>query len=350
MVEAIDAPPPPTPTTPQVQDISLHGDDPPPRYIVREFPDLSPPSTHIPVIDLSRLLSGKEDGREELGELKAALTSWGCFQLIGHGIPSELLDEVQAACKQFFRLPPEEKQTCFRPEDDIEGYGNDPILSDQQVLDWSDRLLLKLVPEDTRKLHLWPTNPTQFRKVVSGYSDELKRIVEALMKAMARCVGLEEDCFLKQYEGKEMMMSRFNHYPVCPRPDVVLGVKAHSDGSGITVLMQDDEVEGLQILKDGRWYRVPIIPHALVVNVGDQMQIMSNEEFKSPIHGAVVNSERKRISLAAPSIPHDGNEIEPVEGLVSEERPRLFRKVKYSGSIHLHHYPSGTRMIDDARI
>ncbi|CAI0388796.1 unnamed protein product [Linum tenue] len=239
---------------------------------------------------------------------------------------------------------------CFRPEDDVEGYGNDPILSDKQILDWSDRLLLKLVPEDTRKLHLWPTNPTQFREVVSGYSDELKRIVEALMKAMARCVGLEEDCFLKQYGGKEMMMSRFNHYPVCPRPDVVLGVKAHSDGSGVTVLLQDDKVEGLQILKEGRWYGVPIIPHALVVNVGDQMQIMSNEEFKSPIHRAVVNSERKRISLAAPSIPHDGNEIEPVEGLGSEERPRLFRKVKYSGSIHLHHYPSGTRMIDDARI
>ncbi|CAI0388797.1 unnamed protein product [Linum tenue] len=95
------------------------------------------------------------------------------------------------------------------------------------------------------------------------------------MKAMARCVGLEEDCFLKQYGGKEMMMSRFNHYPVCPRPDVVLGVKAHSDGSGVTVLLQDDKVEGLQILKEGRWYGVPIIPHALVVNVGDQMQVCS---------------------------------------------------------------------------
>ncbi|CAI0388790.1 unnamed protein product [Linum tenue] len=276
MVEAIDAPLPPTSTTPQVQDISLHGDDPPPRYIVRELPDLSPPSTTIPIIDLSRLLSGDEDGgREELGELKAALTSWGCFQLIGHGIPGELLDEVQVSAKQFFRLPSEEKQMCFRPEDDVEGYGNDPILSDKQILDWSDRLLLKLVPEDTRKLHLWPTNPTQFREVVSGYSDELKRIVEALMKAMARCVGLEEDCFLKQYGGKEMMMSRFNHYPVCPRPDVVLGVKAHSDGSGVTVLLQDDKVEGLQILKEGRWYGVPIIPHALVVNVGDQMQVCS---------------------------------------------------------------------------
>ncbi|CAL1359047.1 unnamed protein product [Linum trigynum] len=197
--------------------------------------------SHIPVTDLSRLLPGEEDGREELENLKTALTSWSCFQLIGHGIPSELLDEVHAAAKQFFRLPPEEKHMCFRPEDDIEGYGNDPILSDKQILDCSDSLLLKLVPEDTRKLHLWPTNPTQFREVVSGYSDELKRIVEALMKAMARCVGLEEDCFVKQYGGKEMMMSRFNHYPVCPWPDVVLGVKlAHSHGLGVTVLLQDD--------------------------------------------------------------------------------------------------------------
>lgn len=101
----------------------------------------------------------------------------------------------------------------------------------------------------------------------------MKLIVELLLKAMARSLNLEEDCFLKQYEDKELMAARFNYYPACPKPDSVLGAKAHSDGSAVTILLQDQEVEGLQMFKDDRWFRVPILPHAFVVNAGDQIQV-----------------------------------------------------------------------------
>ncbi|KAK1549809.1 hypothetical protein Q3G72_008225 [Acer saccharum] len=67
------------------------------------------------------------------------------------------------------------------------------------------------------------------------------------------------------------MQTRFNFYPPCSRPDLVDGVKPHTDRSGITILLQDKEVEGLQIVVDGKWYRVPVIPYALVVNLGDQI-------------------------------------------------------------------------------
>lgn len=101
----------------------------------------------------------------------------------------------------------------------------------------------------------------------------MKLIVELLLKAMARSLNLEEDCFLKQYEDKELMAARFNYYPACPTPDSVLGAKAHSDGSAVTILLQDQEVEGLQMFKDDQWFRVPILPHAFVVNAGDQIQV-----------------------------------------------------------------------------
>ncbi|MCE3214930.1 hypothetical protein HAX54_000283 [Datura stramonium] len=67
-------------------------------------------------------------------------------------------------------------------------------------------------------------------------------------------------------------------------PDKILGVKAHADASIITTLLQDKQVEGLQVLKDGKWYGVPTIADALLINVGDQLEIMSNGIFKSPIH------------------------------------------------------------------
>lgn len=59
-----------------VQEMSRDGDEPPPRYIVKQIPNSSPPSAPVPVIDLSQLSSP-----EELGKLRSALSSWGCFQV-----------------------------------------------------------------------------------------------------------------------------------------------------------------------------------------------------------------------------------------------------------------------------
>lgn len=90
---------------------------------------------------------------------------------------------------------------------------------------------------------------------------------------MAKSLKLEEDSFSKQFGDRVLMQTRFNFYPPCSKPDQVLGVKPHTDRSGITVLLQDAEVEGLQVFIADRWVRVPIIPDALLVNLGDQMQV-----------------------------------------------------------------------------
>lgn len=71
------------------------------------------------------------------------------------------------------------------------------------------------------------------------------------------------------------MFARFNFYPPCPRPDKVVGVKPHADGSAVTFLLQDKQVEGLQVFKGNKWYSVPVVPHALLVNLGDQGEVIS---------------------------------------------------------------------------
>lgn len=93
---------------------------------------------------------------------------------------------------------------------------------------------------------------------------------------MAKSLNLEEDCFLKECGDRDSMFIRFNYYPSCPIPDHVLGLKPHADGSSITFLLQDQEVEGLQVLKDNQWFKVPIIPDALVINVGDQIEVRND--------------------------------------------------------------------------
>ena len=90
---------------------------------------------------------------------------------------------------------------------------------------------------------------------------------------MARSLDLDESSFLKQYGEQIKLDARFNFYPRCRNPDLVLGVKPHADGSAITILLQDKEVEGLQFMKDNEWFNAPIVPDALLVNVGDQVEV-----------------------------------------------------------------------------
>ncbi|XP_034699138.1 protein SRG1-like isoform X2 [Vitis riparia] len=345
------------PLAQSVQEMSVNGNEPPPQYFLKENSiqpmDSFLPSDPIPIIDISLLSSSSlssKGGEEELQKLKSTLTSWGCFQAVGHGLSSSFLDKVREVGKQFFALPVEEKEKYSRATDGIEGYGNDPILSENQVLDWSYRLFLRLQPVDQRKLRLWPENPTEFREVLDEYGTKVKIIMDVLLKAMAKSLNLEENSFSSQFGERAVMQTRFNFYLSCPRPDLVLGVKPHSDRSGITVLLQDKEVEGLQVFKDDKWFKVPVIPHALVVNLGDQMQIMSNGIFKSPIHRVVTNSERMRISVAMFNEPEPEKEIGPVEGLIDEKRPRLYRDVKNYASFNFECFQKGVVPLESAKI
>ncbi|KAL6974066.1 hypothetical protein U1Q18_028249 [Sarracenia purpurea var. burkii] len=204
--------------------------------------------------------------------LENAKTFSATTNAIGHGIPDSYLDKVREVAKQFFALPVEVKKKYSRADTDGEGYGGDLIVSEKQVLDWSDRLALKVLPEDERRLNLWPESPAGFREILQEYSMKMKYVLDLLFKAIAKSLNLQEGSFLNQFGERAHLIARINFYPPCPRPEQVLGLKPHSDKSGMTVLLQDKEVEGLHVLKNDQWFRVPIIPNALVVNVGDQMQ------------------------------------------------------------------------------
>ncbi|KAJ9141037.1 hypothetical protein P3X46_031620 [Hevea brasiliensis] len=309
------------------REISINSDNPPPLCIQKEISNPHTPLVPIPVIDIS-LLSSEEREDDELERLRVALTSWGCFRAIGHGIESSFLDKVREIGKQFFVLPPEEKQKFGRAANDLEGYGNDPNVSRKIIFNRSERILIKVAPEDQRRLERWPSNPSDFLEVLDEYSAIMKSKSRLLLRAMARSLNLEEDCFLNAYGDEELIGARFNYYPASSSSDIVQGAEPHSDGSGITILLQDKQVEGLQVLKDGKWSRVPIIPDALVVNVGDQMQIISNGIFKSPTHRVILESKKERIWVAVFHLPQYEVEIGPVQCLIDENRPQQYRNLK----------------------
>ncbi|KAK8479371.1 hypothetical protein V6N11_027622 [Hibiscus sabdariffa] len=338
----------------RVQEMVINGEEPGSLYICRhekQAQSAPSPLAPIPIIDLN-LLSTKteEEEEEELHKLKSALCSWGCFQAINHGIPSCFLDQLRHVTREFFQLPMEEKNMYCKGVEEVEGYGGDPSPEEGQFLDWQDRLLLTVYPQDLRDTKFWPHNPISFREDLESYTCKMRMVTGIVSKSMAKSLQLEENCFLDRFGERAAMQARFNYYPCCQRPDIVLGLKPHADGTGYTIILQD-EVEGLQILQNQQWFTVPTLPNALLIRMGDQMeQIMTNGIFKSPVHRVVTNTEKARTSIAVFYTPEKHKEIGPVDGVVHEERPAIFKKVKDYEITHWEYYQRGMRALHIAHV
>lgn len=106
------------------------------------------------------------------------------------------------------------------------------------------------------------------------YCRYLRGVVDKLLKSMSTGLGLEEHELKEAGGGDDMIhLLKINYYPPCPCPDLVLGVPPHTDMSTLTILVPN-EVQGLQASKDGHWYDVKYVPNALVVHIGDQMEVV----------------------------------------------------------------------------
>jgi isopenicillin N synthase-like dioxygenase len=110
-----------------------------------------------------------------------------------------------------------------------------------------------------------------YRDTLDKYSLELANVSAQLFKLMANDLGVKHEALLDTFKGLPQSM-RINYYPPSSQADKVLGLSPHTDGVGMTFLLQVNDVEGLQIRKDGKWFSVKAIPGALV-NIGDVLEV-----------------------------------------------------------------------------
>eukprot|EP00253_Pinus_taeda_P035183 PITA_35183 len=286
------------------------------------------PQSAIPVIDMNKfILHTKDDARQiELDRLSSACQEWGFFQIVNHGIPDSLLDEIKGVAKEFFDLPLQEKQKYATQPGVFQGYGKIFVVAEDQKLDWGDLLALALMPNKLKNLALWPTVPPNFRDTVERYAIEVERVAQEVLSLFAENLHLETDYFKNKFGSEPMNMMRMNFYPSCPTPDLVLGLSPHSDGGGITLLLQDDQTEGLHVRKNNQWVPVRPIPYALVVNIGDLVEVMTNGRYKSVEHRAVTSEERARLSVALFYNASMDAEVAPASKIVDEDKQLRYRK------------------------
>ena len=105
------------------------------------------------------------------------------------------------------------------------------------------------------------------------YTKEVMKLGHSLFELLSEALGLDRN-YLKNIECAEGLVFVGNYYPACPEPERTMGISKHFDNDFLTVLLQD-HVGGLQICRDNRWFDVPPVPEALVINVGDLLQASS---------------------------------------------------------------------------
>lgn len=112
------------------------------------------------------------------------------------------------------------------------------------------------------------------REVMDEYGEELLKLCGRLMKVLSINLGLGEEDLQNAFGGNNIgTCLRVNFYPKCPQPDLTLGLSSHSDPGGMTLLLPDAQVPGLQVRRNNNWITVKPAPHAFIVNIGDQIQV-----------------------------------------------------------------------------
>ncbi|CAK7329794.1 unnamed protein product [Dovyalis caffra] len=282
----------------------------------------------VPVIDLSTSSPG--DSKELVSKIKDACRKWGFFQVINHGVPSDLGKRMVKTAKEFFDQPIEEKKKVKRDEGNSMGYHD--AEHTKNVRDWKDVFDFSL--EDPRLIpasddpndpklrtisNRWPQSPSEFREVCQEYSREVEKLGYKLLELVSLSLGLPANR-LNGYFNDQTSLCRINHYPPCPNPHLALGVGRHKDFSALTVLAQDD-VGGLEIRRksDGEWIPVNPIADAFIINV------WSNDTYESVEHRVVVNTEMERFSIPVLLLPSHHVIIKPLEELLNEQNPARYQ-------------------------
>ncbi|KAK9757504.1 hypothetical protein RND81_01G166700 [Saponaria officinalis] len=273
----------------------------------------------VPVIDFSKL--DGEDRTLTMAQIHNGCQEWGFFQLVNHGISEELLERVKRVSSECYKLEREEGFENSKPMKMLKEIIDNESDGKVEGVDWEDVFLLT---DDNE----WPSTTPGFKETMAEYREELKKLAEKMMEIMDENLGLPKGYINKAFnngdsdhknpENAAFFGTKVSHYPPCPHPERVTGLRAHTDAGGVILLFQDDKVGGLQMLKGDDWLDVQPVPNAIVINTGDQIEVLSNGRYKSAWHRVLACSEGTRRSIASFYNPSYKATIAPALQLIEE--------------------------------
>lgn len=296
---------------------------------------------NIPSLDLDDFRSGNPEKKTKfVADLGSAFNHVGFVAIKNHGLSDDLRHRLYQAIQDFFALPEEVK----RQYDSADFHGQRGYTSKgkehakgRTTGDLKEFYQIGQIVEDDDPVkdvypkNIWPSELPDMERYASLAFKTLESAGQQILKAVALYLKLPEDYFDDKVHNGNSILRAIHYFPIeDPESIPADAVRAaeHGDINLITLLM-GASAEGLEIQRrDGKWFPVTALPEQIVVNVGDMLARLTNDELKSTIH-RVVNPPKEKMKTSRYSIPfflHPRSEMDLtcLDNCVSAENPKHY--------------------------
>jgi isopenicillin N synthase-like dioxygenase len=270
-------------------------------------------------------------------DIANAYAEYGFVIIQNHGIDKALINRCLTTFREFFALPVPEKMKYKLPKGGgARGYTPFGI----ETAKGATHHDLKEFWHVGRELppghpfsalmapNIWVSEIPNFKETTYALFEAFDKLGRRLLAPIATSFGMPRHFFDDKVDLGNSILRVIHYPPMPPEPTPSVRAGAHEDINVITLLLGAEE-PGLEVLsRRGEWLPVNPPPDALVCNVGDMLQRLTNKRLRSTTH-RVVNPPRERASNARYSLPfflHFNPDflIETLPQCVDAEHPDLF--------------------------